>query len=649
MTKYKPVILKQKMFRKNLTIKKLLISGALFTSFTLLFIGAATNYFLKDSFKQFQLISLIKTVQNKELQIRKAEKDLLVYEVTNPDFFASGESEYLFEIQQSLEQIQSDLKQLADTRTIAQLALTKETLQTQELFNQYKKELNKMISILLKKGFKDYGLVGEMRERIHNVESALKKTSNLDYTVAMLMLRRHEKDYLLRKDLKYREKFTEVYEGLLKEIESSGKEDDKNLIPLLNQYHDIFLKVIQSDILLGLDNENGMRYEINQTIAQIENNLDNISQAIDKTSHNKINKIVLTLFVLIFISSLLIVYILFRTSRHIMRSISNLRHYITRLGNGDLPDEIPIYNQDEIAHMKKSINELTKNLKNTREFAEAVGNGNFEKEVNVFGNHGDLGSALVEMRQKLLQVSEEREKQQKEAEERLWANEGFTQLHEVLTANREQNKDYYYEIISKLIAYLKANQGTLFITEPENGEIILTQKAAYAFDRKRMLDKTIQMGEGLIGAVAYEKQSQYFTDIPKNYINLTSGLGDATPGHLLIVPCLSENELLGVLELASFNSIEAYQISFVERVASDLAATLRKIKIEETTQDLLQKTQIQAQKLTEKEEEMRQNLEELKSTQEVLQIREDELSREIETLKEKNNQYQKQNWNLIKS
>jgi HAMP domain-containing protein len=624
------------MFRKNITIKKLLILGALFTSLTLLFIGAATNFFLKDSFKQFQLISLIKSVQNMELQIRKAEKDLLVYEVTNSDFFTTGQSTYLETIKYNLQEIQNHLKTLNQSKTIEQLNFENEIKTCEKLFTQYKSNLDKMVSLLLQKGFKDYGSVGEMREKIHNVESALKQTNNPEYTIAMLMLRRHEKDYLLRKDLKYRDNFNAVYAKLSEQINEKGKEEDKTLIPLLTQYHDIFQKVIAYDILLGLDNQNGMRFQINETIDAVEAKLNNMADTIDKTASKKINRIVLSLFLLIGISSSIIVYILVRTSQHIVRSLSNLRHYITRLGNGELPDEIPIYNDDEIGHMKKSINELTKNLKNTKDFAVAVGNGNFEQEVNVFGNHGDLGSALVEMREKLLQVSEEREKQKKEADERLWANEGFNQIHSVLSANHNNSVDYYYEIISKLIHFIKANQGTLFIAESQDNEIILKQKAAYAFDRKRLNEKKLRIGEGLIGAVAYEKQSQYFTNLPNNYINLTSGLGDATPGYLVIVPCLSENELMAVIELASFYGFEPYQISFIERVANDLAATIRKIKVEETTQELLRKTQIQTHELAEKEEEMRQNMEELKATQEALEVREKELLQNIDDLKNKN-------------
>jgi hypothetical protein len=282
--------------------------------------------------------------------------------------------------------------------------------------------------------------------------------------------------------------------------------------------------------------------------------------------------------------------------------------------------------------MKESINLLTYNLKNTKEFAEAVGNGNFEKEINVFGNEGDLGSALLDMRQKLLQIAKERENQLKEAEQRNWANQGFNQVHGILTSEQDEEESFYYQIISKLTKYLGANQGTIFVLADRFGEAVLIQKGTYAFDRRKINQKEIKIGEGIVGAVAFEKQTTYHTHLPKDYINITSGLGDAPPSFLLIVPCLNDDQLLGIIEIASFFPIEDYKIKFVEQVASDIANNIRRINVNETTRTLLVKTQEQARELSEKEEAMRQNLEELKATQEAMQARERELLIQIEHL-----------------
>ncbi len=623
------------MKRKNLTIKKLLTIGAVVITLVLLIMGGLTNYLVQDSFLQHQLIATIHDVQNRELLIRKAEKDFLAYEVGNLDFHRTANSVLLDNIKSNLSEIQLRLDEIERYKTINSLQLNDQLKRTKIEFEQYQLLLNKMVNLILVKGFKDYGIEGNMREQIHWVETELKHIDKPQFTVLMLTLRRHEKDYLLRKDLAYRDKFGNENKKFIQLLEN-GNNKEQELIPHIIKYQELFLELIKADIQLGLSQENGLMYQIGKTIETIESNLDSITKTVEKASNKNINRIAWNLFILIALSSVVIIYLLIRISRHIVRSISDIKTHVTRLGHGELPEEIPIYNNDEIAEMKASINVLTLNLKNTRDFAEAVGNGNFEKSVDVFGNEGDLGKALVEMRQKLLQVSGEREKQMKESEHRLWANEGFSHLHGILGSNKQNDEDHYYRIISKLVLYLKANQGTVMVMEEREGENLLVQKGVYAYDRKRLNEKELKIGEGLIGAVAFEKQTLYMTHLPENYINITSGLGDAPPKNLVIVPCIIEDELMGIIELASFSTFEPFQIEFLERVAVDVASNIKKKQIEETTRDLLYKTQMQASALAEKEEEMRQNLEELQTTQEVLEKRENELTIEIENLKYEN-------------
>ncbi len=617
----------------NVTIKQILTWTAVIVALILIFIGITTDFQIQRTIREYKLLSDVKDIESYELQLRKDEKDFLVNEPINSEFHMSGRSTYLDEMNQVMGKIQELGESLRQSKTVEEQMLTDKLVETDRLFKQYLKYMYEMSDLIREKGFKDFGLVGDMREQIHAVESAIAESENEHFAVLMLTLRRHEKDYLLRRDLKYRDKFASTIAKFRKTIQEEGTAEEQKLIPLLEKYQDIFNKVIQMDISIGLASDKGLNYNINKTIEQIEDNLVIISSAIEKSTKAKINHTLIQLLITVGVASLLIVFILFSISRHIVRSIVNLRLHIIKLGNGELPDEVTIYNNDEIAHMKESINTLTRNLKNTRDFAEAVGDGNFSKEIDVFGNKGDLGSALVDMRSKLLQVSKEREDVERSTQESLWANEGYNKIHEILSSGNGADHEIYFTIISRLTQYLGANQGTLFIAEESDGEMQLVQKGTYAFDRRKINEKNILFGEGLIGAVAFEKQTTYITDIPEGYINITSGLGDSAPKSLLIVPCISDNELLGIVEIASFNPIADYQIAFVERVASDIANETKKLKIEETTRHLLETTQRQAQELTEKEEEMRQNLEELQTTQETMQQREQHLLKEIDALK----------------
>jgi methyl-accepting chemotaxis protein len=108
----------------------------------------------------------------------------------------------------------------------------------------------------------------------------------------------------------------------------------------------------------------------------------------------------------------------------------------------------------------------------------------------------------------------------------------------------------------------------------------------------------------------------YLIEIPKEYIEITSGLGGANPNALLLVPLLIEEEVLGVIELTSFNKFQPHEIELVKKLAESIASTLNSVKINARTSELLEKSQEQAEMMAAQEEEMRQNMEELQSTQE---------------------------------
>jgi hypothetical protein len=113
--------------------------------------------------------------------------------------------------------------------------------------------------------------------------------------------------------------------------------------------------------------------------------------------------------------------------------------------------------------------------------------------------------------------------------------------------------------------------------------------------------------------------------LPENYLKITSGLGEAEAGCLLVVPLKVNEEVEGMIEIAAFIPFEPYQIEFIEKVCESVASTLISVKINEKTKQLLENAQISGEMLRAQEEEMRQNMEELQATQEALHRKEIEL------------------------
>lgn len=318
---------------------------------------------------------------------------------------------------------------------------------------------------------------------------------------------------------------------------------------------------------------------------------------------------------------------------------------IKTISIGDLHvefDEQFLNRKDEIGDISRSLLQLSVGLNKTISFANEIGNGNLEMNFSALSEKDELGKSLIQMRNSLKTASEEAKIRQAEDQKRNWVTQGQAQFAELLRANTANTKDLSFNIISGLVKYLGINQGGLFLLNDEDPkEPYLELMACYAYDRRKFLDKKVHIGEGLAGTCFVEKKPIYMTRVPQDYIRITSGLGGDNPGVILIVPMKINEDVLGVLELASFKPLEKYQIEFVEKVGEIIASTISNVKIHQQTERLLGKSQEQAEMMHAQEEEMRQNMEELNATQEAMaykdqenQTRIAELEAEIEVLKQ---------------
>ena len=250
------------------------------------------------------------------------------------------------------------------------------------------------------------------------------------------------------------------------------------------------------------------------------------------------------------------------------------------------------------------------------QFIESLSNGQLDAELNI-DQEDELGNSLATLRGNLISNKKEEELRRVEEEQRTWATNGVAQFGEILRRNNDNMEELSYNIVRYLVDYMKINQAGFFIlnTSPD-GEKYFELTGFVAFDRKKYSDKKINWGEGLIGRCGLEKETIYITDIPENYITVTSGLGQSNPRSLLLVPLKANDEIFGVIEMASFQPFQEHEIQFVEKTAESIAMTISTVKTNIQTSELLRETQIQAEKNAQQEEELRQNLEEMRATQE---------------------------------
>ncbi|MEA3318004.1 MAG: cache domain-containing protein [Bacteroidota bacterium] len=339
-----------------------------------------------------------------------------------------------------------------------------------------------------------------------------------------------------------------------------------------------------------------------------------IDEVMMKANQNFKISIIVGIIGLILLS--IVIYIISNT---ITNPILKITNFLKRLAKGHIEKEmlVNINSGDEIEDMSIALNKSITGLLDKTKFANNMGNGDFETNLNLLSEDDVLGKSLLDMRNKLSEAKKQDELRVSEDKKRQWGNEGVATLGEILRLNYSNTRELSYSIISNLVDYLKANQGGIYVkNKDDKNDVYYELFASYAFNRRKYKKDRINIGEGLVGTCAIEKQTIYLTDIPDDYIKITSGLGGANPTSLLLIPLINDEEILGVIEIASFSTFEKHEIAFLEKISVNIASTLASVAINERTAVLLEQSQSQSEELASQEEEMRQNMEELQATQE---------------------------------
>lgn len=280
----------------------------------------------------------------------------------------------------------------------------------------------------------------------------------------------------------------------------------------------------------------------------------------------------------------------------------------------------------ELDDPKKVISNSIENLQRASAFIQSISKGQYSVEwqglnkENIALNEDNLAGRLSDMRDQLQQMKYEEQR-------RLWTNEGLTKFSETVRNHQSNLVQLANEVIRFITKYLGAQQGGLFIVREEEARPYLDLAACYAYDRKKYIERRIEAGVGLIGQAYLEGQTTILTKLPQGYTYITSGMGETTPGCVLIVPMKYNNKTEAIVEIASLEKFQDYQIAFLEKAGEFVASALQSARTTEKMQELLTASQRQAEEMRATEEELRQNFEELQATQEAMTRKQQELDR----------------------
>ncbi len=303
----------------------------------------------------------------------------------------------------------------------------------------------------------------------------------------------------------------------------------------------------------------------------------------------------------------------FGFSTVLTRPIERLQVVLGIVAKGELPKEIKRETNDEIGQMTEAVNNLVQALKRTADFAYQIGKGNYKASFRPMGDNDTFGNALITMRDSI-QDADSKDKQ------RNWIVSGVAEVGQIL---REYQT---IELLSeKIIAFItekiNAVQGSFYVVEEDEitQENTIEVSATYAYHKRKYLKKSFRFAEGLVGQAAIEQDIILRTEIPDNYMTISSGLlGEQKPKALLIVPLITDEKVYGVMEFAGLSRFTDTEVNFVREISIIIARTIFNIKVNDRTISLLQESQQMSEELQLQQEVLRQNAEEMESTQEEL-------------------------------
>uniref|UniRef100_UPI001C551098 response regulator n=1 Tax=Amycolatopsis anabasis TaxID=1840409 RepID=UPI001C551098 len=249
-------------------------------------------------------------------------------------------------------------------------------------------------------------------------------------------------------------------------------------------------------------------------------------------------------------------------------------------------------NVDELA------GNLTRQVRAIAEVTSAVATGDLTRSISVEakGEVAELKDNINAMVQSLRETTRANEEQD-------WLKTNLARVSGLMQGHRDL-RVVASLIMNELTPLVGAQHGTFFLTEPDPGDSRLRLIASYGYQENNGVPNVFALGESLIGQVAQTRKPLLVDRTPPDYIRISSSLGAAAPVNLIVLPIVFEDQVLGVIELASFTRFTQVQRDFLEQLMETIGVNVNTIIANARTDALLEESQRLAQELQARSEEL---------------------------------------------
>ena len=278
-----------------------------------------------------------------------------------------------------------------------------------------------------------------------------------------------------------------------------------------------------------------------------------------------------------------------RLAANLTTQVRAIAEVATAVTKGDLSRSITVETAGEVAALKDNINEMIRNLRDTT-------------RVNT---------------------------------EQDWLKTNVARFTRLLQGQRDM-LTVARLLLSELAPLVNVQHGVFYMKEAADGAASLKLFSAYGYTERKHLSSSFQTGEGLVGQCLFEKQRILLTNVPGDYITISSGLGEATPLNIAVLPVIFEGEVLAVLELASFNRFSDIHLTFLDQLSESVGIVLNTMAATTRTEALLKQSQSLASELQSQQEELRETNKRLEEQANTLQVSEERLKQQQEELQQTN-------------
>jgi len=275
--------------------------------------------------------------------------------------------------------------------------------------------------------------------------------------------------------------------------------------------------------------------------------------------------------------------------------------------------------------LTENVNQLAANLttqvRAIAEVATAVTQGDLTRSITVQaeGEVAALKDTINEMIRNLRDTTQKNTEQD-------WLKTNLAKFSRMLQGQKDLNTVGRL-ILSELAPVVKAQHAVFYVLDSIKDTQRLSLLASYAAESQNRTRKEIELGEGLVGQCALEKDKIMLSKVPPGHLKIASGLGESLPQSILILPVIFEGQVRGVLELASLEGFNSSHQAFLDQLTESIGIVINTIEANTRTEDLLKQSQSLAQELQSRQQELQQTNQELQEKARLLVHQNEEVER----------------------